>query len=74
MTKFDDERLKRRRAISLEDIQEEEDSWIAEDNLNNKNKNAFNYDDNDQEALDREQLLQRRYSYPLLPSLQRDFI
>mmetsp|Transcript_43828 Transcript_43828/g.42325 ORF Transcript_43828/g.42325 Transcript_43828/m.42325 type:complete len:159 (+) Transcript_43828:2878-3354(+) len=52
MTKFDEEKVKLRRAFSLEAIKEE-DSWVVSDN------------EQDQESEEEDR--QRRYSYPLTP-------
>jgi hypothetical protein len=52
MTKFDEEKLKLRRAFSMEEIKEEE-SWMASDEAD--------------EDSDAEEGRQRRYSFPLTP-------
>jgi hypothetical protein len=56
MTKFDDNKLKLRRAFSLEGI-EEEDSWVA----------SGDEDDYKDVEYDEHEPPRRRYSYPLTP-------
>ncbi len=56
MTKFDDEKIKLRRAFSLEKIREEE-SWMASDGEG----------DGEGEDSDEGVGRQRRYSFPLTP-------
>jgi hypothetical protein len=53
MTKFDEEKIKLRRAFSMEKIKEE-DSWMASDKEDG--------DDSDEDVG-----RQRRYSFPLTP-------
>ena len=64
MSKFDEEKLKIRRAFSLEDIKEEDDSWIASgsDNDENMSRDSDSFDGDDDEFK-----RPRRYSFPLLP-------
>lgn len=59
MTKFDENKLKLRRAFSLESIGEEE-SWIASGDESDE-------DDDDVFDEDADYKLQRRYSFPLSP-------
>lgn len=58
MTKFDESKLKLRRAFSLEEIKEE-DSWVAEDFSTPKGPQ-----DDEEEY---EHNLPRRHSFPLTP-------
>jgi hypothetical protein len=61
MSKFDEEKLKIRRAFSLEDI-DEEDSWVA----SGDDENSQDNDDSDSfEEEDDEFKRPRRYSFPL---------
>jgi len=65
MSKFDEEKLKIRRAFSLEDIKEEDDSWIASgssdnDKMSRDSSDSFNEEDDEFKR-------PRRYSFPLLP-------
>lgn len=63
MTKFDGERIKLRRAFSLENIDEEcENSWIASgESLSESEEDDMIDIDNDCDLFKK----QRRYSYPL---------
>ena len=64
MSKFDEEKLKIRRAFSLEDIKEEDDSWIASGSEND-DRSRGDSDSFDEE--DDEFKRPRRYSFPLMP-------
>lgn len=64
MTKFDGERIKLRRAFSLEEIDEEAESWIASGDEHNDGPSE---DDEIIDIEDCEFKKQRRYSYPLSP-------
>lgn len=60
MSKFDEEKLKIRRAFSLEDI-DEEDSWIAsgeDDDERSQESDSFEEEDDEFKR-------PRRYSFPL---------
>lgn len=63
MSKFDEEKLKIRRAFSLEDIKEEDDSWIASGSSDNDkmSRDSDSFDEEDDEFK-----RPRRYSFPLL--------
>jgi hypothetical protein len=62
MNKFDEDKLKLRRAFSLEKIEEEDDSWIASDNEEkDESENSSDYE--------RKINLERRYSFPMLGKL-----
>ena len=60
MTKFDGERIKLRRAFSLEEIDEEAESWIASGDEHNDGPSE---DDEIIDIEDCEFKKQRRYSY-----------
>lgn len=60
MSKFDEEKLKIRRAFSLEDI-DEEDSWIASgDDVDERSQDSDSFEEEDDEFK-----RPRRYSFPL---------
>lgn len=70
MTKFDEDKLKLRRAFSLEEIKEE-DSWVAEerDSINIEDSRVpmtrMAPDNEDDERA--EYMRQRRHSFPMTP-------
>jgi hypothetical protein len=57
MSKFDEEKLKIRRAFSLEDI-DEEDSWVASGDEEEEEDDSFEEEDDEFKR-------PRRYSFPL---------
>ncbi len=62
MSKFDEEKLKIRRAFSLEDIKEEDDSWIASGNDDDhSSRQSDSFEDEDDEFK-----RPRRFSFPML--------
>ena len=61
MSKFDEEKLKIRRAFSLEDIKEE-DSWIASGSDEERSNQSDSFEEEDDEFK-----RPRRYSFPLNP-------
>jgi len=69
MSKFDEEKLKLRRAFSLERINEEDSSWIATGSEDENHRPGFDhmaedsFDDEDDEFK-----RPRRYSFPLSPN------
>lgn len=64
MTKFDESKLKLRRAFSLEEIKEE-DSWIAEEKSLNGDDSRFPLTKMDDDQDD--YFKQRRHSFPMTP-------
>jgi hypothetical protein len=69
MSKFDEERIKLRRAFSLESIEEEGDSWVA----SGDEKLTLSDDEEyfDPEAVDPRNM-KRRHSFPLSPRSRRE--
>jgi hypothetical protein len=64
MSKFDEEKLKIRRAFSLEQINEEDSSWVASGSEDGRDSPHL-LDDSSEE--DDEFSRPRRYSFPLSP-------